>query len=283
MGRLAFVLAVLLALVPGVASAQTPADWDVPGGHFFTQTGGGGGRGYSVTDEGGVRFWSEFQRLGGVQAVGYPASQRFRWDGFTVQVFQRVVFQWRPEQDAVAFVNVFDKLHDLGKDGALLAARQVPPPRAFDDAGKPFDQVMANHLAVLEASPAIKAKYYAVVGDPVQANGLPVSDPVDMGNVLVLRAQRVVFQQWKVDVPWARAGEVTVALGGDIAKELGVLPDAAALQPVAAPGVAAQPAAPAPPAPTASPAPAPPPPTAPARPAPAAPSGGAGSGGYGGY
>jgi hypothetical protein len=280
MGRFAFVVALLLALAPGAVSAQTPADWDIPGGHFFTQTGGGGGAGYSVTDEGGVRFWSEFQRLGGVQAVGYPALQRFRWDGFTVQVFQRVVFQWRPEQNAVAFVNVFDRLHDLGKDDVLRTAKQIPPPRAFDDAGRSFDQVVANHLAVLEASPAIKAKYYAVVGDPVQANGLPVSDAVDMGNVVVLRAQRVVFQQWKQDVPWARAGEVTVALGGDIAKELGVLPDAAALQPVAAPGTAAQPAAP---APTASSAPTPAPTPLPTRPAPTSPSGGGGSGGYGGY
>src|SRR5439155_24920572 len=91
-----------------------------------------------------------------------------------------------------------------------------------------------SHLAVMDGYPAIKAKYSSVVGDPVQANGLPMSDVTDMGNVLVLRAQRVVFQQWKVEVPWARAGEVTVALGGDIAKEAGILPDAAALQPVAA-------------------------------------------------
>src|SRR5205823_3167833 len=135
-------------------------------------TGGGGGKGYVVTDEGGIRFWSEFQRLGGVQAVGYPASQRFQWDGFTVQVFQRVVFQWRPDQNAVTFVNVFDRLHDLGKDGVLKNGKQTPPPRPFDDAGKPFDQVVQGHLAVLDANPAIKDKYYAAVGDPVQANGL---------------------------------------------------------------------------------------------------------------
>jgi N-acetylmuramoyl-L-alanine amidase len=74
-----------------------------------------------------------------------------------------------------------------------------------------------------------------VVGDPVQANGLPVSDVVDFGDVLVLRCQRVVLQQWKVDVPWARAGQVTFALGGDIAKEAGILPDPAALLPAPPP------------------------------------------------
>jgi hypothetical protein len=213
----------------------------VAGGWFYTQAGGGGGRGYAVTDEGGVRFWSELRRLGGVAALGYPASRRFQWDGFTVQVFQRVVLQWRPESGTAAFVNVFDRLHELGKDEALQRARQTPPPRAFDDAGKPFGQVVAGHLAVLGGHPALRAAYEAAGADPVAANGLPVSDVVDFGTVLVVRCQRVVLQQWKQDVPWARAGEVTVALGGDIAKEMGILPDQAALQPTGPPGAASAP------------------------------------------
>ena len=139
----------------------------------------------------------------------------------------------------------------------------------------PFDQVVKNHLAVLDANPGIKAKYYAAVGDPIQANGLPVSDAVDMGDALVLRAQRVVFQQWKKDVPWAKQGEVTVALGGDIAKEAGVLPDANALQPTAPGG------APAAAAPGAQSAPAARPPAlAPAAPSGSNDSGGATSSGY---
>jgi hypothetical protein len=211
-------------------------DYPIANGRFYTQTGGGGGRGYAVTDEGDVRFWSEFQRLGGVQAVGYPASHRFQWDGFTVQVFQRVVFQWRPEIGQVYFVNVFDRLHELGKDDSLLQTRQTPAPRTFSDAGLPWDRVVANHLAVLEPFPAIRTAYFNVVGDAIQANGLPVSDVADMGNHFALRAQRVALQQWKQDVPWAKAGEVTVALGGDIAKEMGVLPDPGALQPGLPPG-----------------------------------------------
>jgi hypothetical protein len=220
---------------PAAAPTSAAADFDIPGGHFFTQTGGGGGKGYAVTDDAGGRFWSELQRLGGVQAVGFPASQRFQWDGFTVQVFQRVIFQWHPEQNAVVFVNVFDRLHDLGKDDFLMNVHQIPPPRSFDDAGKPFDQVEAAHLAVLDPFPALKAAYFGVVGDPVQANGLPTSDVVDEGSVLVVRAQRVALQQWKVDQPFAKAGQVTVALGGDIAKEAGILPDPAALQPTLPP------------------------------------------------
>src|SRR5262249_6624956 len=143
---------------------------------------------------------------------------------------------WRPDAGQVAFVNVFDRLHDLGKDDFLLKARQTPPPRALDDAGKPWEQVVAGHLALLDGYPALKAAYLAAPGAPVQANGLPVSDVADYGSVYVARAQRVVLQQWKQDVPWARAGQVTVALGGDIAKEAGILPDPAALQPTDPPG-----------------------------------------------
>ncbi|HEY3082730.1 MAG TPA: cupredoxin domain-containing protein [Chloroflexota bacterium] len=195
------------------------------GEQFFPETG------FSVSDADGVRFLSEFRRFGGVQAVGYPASKRFQWDGFTVQVFQRVVFQWRPEAVSSTggagqayFVNVFDRLHELGKDDWLLAAKQTPKhdPTLGD---------LAARMALLDERPAIKAKFSDVVGDPLQANGAPTSRVQDMGNHYALRAQRVVFQEWKEDVPWAKAGQVTVALGGDIAKEAGILPSPEALRP----------------------------------------------------
>ena len=235
-----FAAAVCLLLAMSISPSATaaPQDWDVPGGHFFTQTGGGTGRGYAVTDEGGVRFWSEFRRLGGVSSLGYPVSQRLEWDGFTVQVFQRAAFQWRPEVGQVYLVNVFDRLHELGHDGYLKAARQTPPPKEWsDEQGLRWGEVMRKRLAVLDAWPALRAKYYSTVGDPVQMHGLPATDVVDEGNHYAVRAQRSVLQQWKEDVPWARAGEVTVALGGDILKELGVLP-AEAMVPGPPPGLA---------------------------------------------
>src|SRR5687768_5423637 len=108
------------------------------------------------------------------------------------------------------FVNVFDRLHELGQDDYLLAARQTPR-----------RVVPTNPLAALDARPAIKAAFQAL---PLEMNGLPTSQVQDMGNHYALRAQRAVFQEWKEDVPWARRGQVTVALGGDIAKEAGVLP-----------------------------------------------------------
>jgi len=45
-----------------------------------------------------------------------------------------------------------------------------------------------------------------------------------MGNHFAVRLQRAVIQLWKVDVPWAKAGETTVANGGDVAKEAGLFP-----------------------------------------------------------
>src|SRR5579884_1683063 len=112
----------MLQALPARAQAATS--------RFFPQTG------HTVGDDSGIRFLTELDRLGGVGAVGYPASERFQWDGFTVQVFQRVVFQWRPESGTVAFVNVFDRLHDLGKDDWLLQTKQTPPPRPFDEIGR---------------------------------------------------------------------------------------------------------------------------------------------------
>src|SRR5205814_2295084 len=132
-----------------------------------------------------------------------------------------------PESSSVAFVNVFDKLHDVGRDGWLRSVRQTPEQAAIDDGAKPWERIVKDRLALMDGHPAIKAKYLAAIGDAVQGNGLPTSPVVDVGNNFALRAQRVVLQEWKVDVPWAKAGEVTLALGGDIYKESGLIPPAA--------------------------------------------------------
>lgn len=124
-----FVLFVVLFGVLSAApvGAQQGADYPILGGRFFTQTGGGQG-GFSVVDDGQARFWTEFQRLGGAQTVGYPISQRFTYDGFTTQAFQKLVLQWRPVVGQAWPVNVFDELSYRGFNGVLFAARQTPFP-----------------------------------------------------------------------------------------------------------------------------------------------------------
>ena len=51
--------------------------------------------------------------------------------------------------------------------------------------------------------------------------GLPVS-VARLPTSVVLRMQRASFQYWLEDVPFARAGQVTTILGGDIAKAVGL-------------------------------------------------------------
>ena len=206
-------------------------DYEIPGGRFFTQANGrplgSAGTGFAVTDEGGVRFWSEFGRLGGPTAVGYPVTGRFVLDGFVTQAFQKGVLQWRPEANQAYFLNTFDLMHDRGLDGWLLSYRQTPLP--FDsapDTGLPWEQVAGRHLAFLDGYPAIKERFLANP-DWLRQYGLPVAH-ADMGNSIVVRAQRATFQYWKEDVPWAKKGEVSVANGGDLAKEAYVWPVEAA-------------------------------------------------------
>ncbi|HEY8885618.1 MAG TPA: hypothetical protein VIO35_09925, partial [Chloroflexota bacterium] len=206
------------------------ADYNVPNGHFYTQTNGRPSgwdwSGFTVSNADGVPFWDTFLRLGGVSALGYPVSRRFILDGFVVQAMQKGILQWQPAQHQVALLNTFDQLHLAGQDGWLQSTRETPPP--FDtkpDSGQPWSMVVARHLALLNANSAVRARFLAEP-DWLNRFGLPVS-VANYPDVYVVRAQRAVLQQWKQNVPWAKAGQITVANGGDLAKEAGLLPDAA--------------------------------------------------------
>ncbi|HEV7214079.1 MAG TPA: hypothetical protein VGP33_03060, partial [Chloroflexota bacterium] len=134
-----------------------------------------------------------------------------------------------------------DRLHDLGKDAWLQADHQTPPPVLTTlDSGLSWPAVEQRHWAMLAANAAIQARYWAEA-DPLDHYGLPVS-AADEGNSFVIRCQRVVFQYWKQDVPWAKAGQVTIANGGDLAKEAGLFPASAVTpQPLPVAGPSASP------------------------------------------
>ena len=91
----AILASTLITLAPRT-EAQAP-DYDLPvafGAHFYTQTNGGAGNtGFAVSNADGIPFWDFFRAAGGVEAVGYPVSHRFVWNGFVVQAMQKVVFQ----------------------------------------------------------------------------------------------------------------------------------------------------------------------------------------------
>lgn len=224
------------------ADSSAALDWDMPNGHVYMQANGQGGlgnTGFIVKNDANGNFWTEFKRLGGVQSVGYPISQPFEWKGFKVQAFQKLILQWRPELGVAYAVNTFDEMSNADKDSWLYTVRMTPPSQDWSsDAGKPWPEIEQAHLRLLEQNPNIKAAYYSAA-DPINVFGLPMGY-AKVGDAYVLRAQRAVFQQWLIDVPWARAGQVVIANGGDIAKESGVI-SGAYLNPLVVQGQQPQP------------------------------------------
>ncbi len=214
-----------LALQPTPALAHVP-DYPVPAGHFFTQARGLSGdsvTGYAISDADGVPFWSEYKRLGGIRLLGYPASRRFIWNNWAAQVVQKGVLVWHPERTRVELALVLDDLSSAGYDGWLRESKGIPAP--FDqneERDLTYDQVRERRLKFLDGNAQVKQRFLAE-RNWLDLYGLPVSfDETDQA--WVLRTQRAVFQYWKMDVPWARKGTVTIAHGGDIAKEAGLLP-----------------------------------------------------------
>jgi hypothetical protein len=269
-------LALLALALPSAAVAapsNAAADYGVNGGWFYSETGGGQGNGYSVvnsgTDSSGhpIKFWSEFQRLGGVITLGYPVGEPYVGsDGFTYQPFQRGVLQWHPELGAALLSNTFEILQNAGKDDWLLSAKGIPRPIADDGSGGNYQKAVTTRLGWL-TNAAIRAKFLANPNRATIANwsqdaaiqlyGLPMSAPEQHGPFISQTFQRIAFQEWTDNVAGMPGpGTVVGVLGGDLIKEAGLLP-AAAVQPLAPGGAPpAQPVGPLPPAPAPAPAPA---------------------------
>jgi hypothetical protein len=188
-------------------------DFEVAGGHFYTQGngfGGGGRLGYAVVDDGDAPMWSEFQRQGGIDRLGYPVTGRFLYAGVVTQAFQNGALQWVPEFGQAVFLNILDELHTHGSDGWLDTIRRVPPPPPD---GQPGDADM------LAPFPTILATYQA---DP-ELYGRPVSVR-DYGQIGSARFQRSVLQVWQQDQPFAAAGAVLPGHAGDLARAAGLWP-----------------------------------------------------------
>lgn len=244
MSRLRFilVLAVLVTLLPlqsAVARAEAPArpDWDLvtTGGHFYSQTGDGESSGFVVSNQDGINFWDIFRRFT-PKTLGYPITQRFEWNGRVTQVFQRGALQYDRINERVEVVNIFDALAQLDADRWLEANYRIPrmEPDNRLPGGDSFEALMAARLALLDVEPRL-ADFYYRLPDPVYLLGLPTSHVVDTGDVLSIRLQRGVLQLWTSDVPWARAGEVTMVMGGSIGVQAGLFPDGEQWRAVAAP------------------------------------------------
>ena len=205
------------------------ADWETLNGAFYTQGAPTDDptRGFSVTDEGGKAFFKAYESLGGRDSLGAPISRRFDSGGFTMQVMQRAVLQWRPEVGAAVPTNLFDDLSQAGLDEWLQTTRGIPPPVAIPgDAGASPDEILRRRVRWLDTYPTLRRAYLGDA-DPLEASGLPVAPVFDNGKALVLRTQRRVFLQWKVATSFARAGQVSLLSGGEVAKQAGIYPDEA--------------------------------------------------------
>ncbi len=222
------ILLVGLSATAAAAQSRTTAlaDYQVVNGHYFTQAGGDpdGDAGFRITDEDGVNFASEFERLGGVEALGYPISRRFEWDGFTTQATQKAVLQWQPQANRAALVNLLDAFSDAGLDSWLEEQAQVPRRQVLhDEAGLIFEEVVAARLSYLDGYPALRRAYFARP-DHLERYGLPTAPIADFGAVRVLRTQRAVLQEGRVWTSSTRPGQVTVLDMGALAVEAGLLP-----------------------------------------------------------
>jgi hypothetical protein len=217
---------------PSTADADvgaTAADFPLVMGHFFTQASLTPGAGFNIVDDEKANFWSEFERLGGSNVLGYPATRRFTWHSLLSQATQRAVLQWFPVTGQVEFANVLDLLHEDGMDDLLFELYQIPPPADVDELGLPYETIAERRLKWLDERPAIKKSYCDAPGgaDPLVLWGLPTSMAVNVGNpgtVYVVRTQRAAFQEWVDGAPWAAPDEVTVVLAGDLAKDFQLLP-----------------------------------------------------------
>lgn len=220
------VLASFIALgAQAVPAAAHVPDYPIPSGHFFSQGNGIGGEsllGFPISDDGGIPFWNEYLRLGGVAALGFPVSKRFVWNGTVVQVLQRGVLQWDSATSSAKLGDVMNWFTQADLDEWLWVAKSIPAAAEdlTQEEGLAADVVRARRLSLLDRDPGIKQRITSVEKWD-QQYGLPIVYG-ETELVATLRLQRVAFQRWKQDVPWAKAGAVTVANGGDLAREAGL-------------------------------------------------------------
>jgi hypothetical protein len=210
---------------PGPPAPSLPASG---AGAFYTEAGQGRG-GFRISDGEGATFWSTFRALGGVETLGYPASQRYRRDGFLYQATQGAVLQWRPELGRAVMANTFEWFSEAGKDDWLLQTAGIPKPIADDGSGGSWERARATRLTWL-TDEGIRQRYMSAgsLDRAIELYGLPTSRPERRGPFVVQRFQRVAFQRWVEAVPGMPApGSVVRILAGDLLKQAGLLPSEA--------------------------------------------------------
>ena len=202
-----------------------------PTGKFFTQTNGrdpgATPLGFAVRDTiDGPALYSEFERFGGVDELGYPIAQQATFKGFAIHITQRAVLQWVPNAEGTdgqaVRLNVLDELAASGYDDYLHTQLQVPKTFGNEgDEGLTFEEVQDRHLEFLDNNLLTK-RAYLETPNAIAEYGLPTAYE-EFEDVYVVRTQRAVIQLWKVSRPWAQAGEITIMGAGELLKDVSLV------------------------------------------------------------
>ena len=213
--------------VGSAAVSATSAELDYPStlGHFYTQANGfplgTNENGFEITNEDGIPFWDAFDRLGRVEKLGYPISNRYDCFGFVCQATQRAILQWDPVSERVTLVNTLELIAKLGHDAWLRAQAFVPPPTGLSpDPLGDFAAIYQHRISQLAGDQPIYDAYL-LDNRSLELYGLPVSSPQRIGEVIAVRFQRNVLYHEVGDE------RVVAALAGDLAKQVGLVPELA--------------------------------------------------------
>lgn len=238
---LGLLLAVLIggsALLAVPARAQTPTPvvpstlrhQDIPLGTFFpTGAVDEAGRpiGFAVYDDGQAMLNQQYHQLHGFANLGVPISQRFSFQGAPAQAFEKGILVWRSDGIGAELLNVFDILHDQGRDAWLQERYGVPQPVPWPNEPPDFASINRRHQAVLDADPALRHYYFEEVDFPVLRHGLPMSEVEEIPGGTIVRNQRTVLvahRSWPDWLPVLGRANVEMLPAGIIAAEAGLVP-----------------------------------------------------------
>jgi hypothetical protein len=207
--------------------APGPFETALPNGRFFKEANGFdgfGATGFVVFNDADAQMWSEFQRLGGVDMVGYPISNRFLRNGLQTQVFQKLVLQWHPELGRAVAIDVLDELSRRGVDGWLATFREIPPMvNLGPDQGLSADALAQRQMALLSQVPALPL-LFAVHPEWIAEYGLPRSVK-DYGSFVIVRLQRAAIEL-RLNDDGGGPG-IIVRNAGELGAEVGMWPSVA--------------------------------------------------------
>ena len=172
------------------------------------------GRGFWISNSSGIGMLDAYKDLGDVGRFGVVVSGRFILEGHVAQASQKYVLQWDPGQNRATIAPIFNIFSAAGLDDWLEAYHGIPRP----DSDGP-------RIQLVDRDPGIREVFF---GEPDWGGyfGLPTAW-FENDVVSVLRTERAALQRWKVDVPWAQVGMVTIVNGGSIAVASGLVPYAA--------------------------------------------------------